>query len=132
VTLQVPHQEEPALVRGDPAQLSMVFTNLLSNALKYTPRGGAVSIGVVSERIAGNGHIGLVHIAVTDTGPGIPREFRERVFDKFFRVEPHVESAQARTWGSGIGLYLCRQIVEAHGGKISCGGRERYRDSYRR
>jgi two-component system, NtrC family, sensor histidine kinase KinB len=120
VTLLIGHDQERPLVRGDPARLSMVFTNLLTNALKYTPRGGTVSIGIASERNAGNGHVGLVHIAVTDTGPGIPREFRERVFDKFFRVEPHVEATQTATWGSGIGLYLCRQIVEAHGGKISC------------
>jgi two-component system, NtrC family, sensor histidine kinase KinB len=120
VSLQVAHDEERALVRGDRARLGMVFTNLLSNALKYTPRGGAVSIGIASERNVANGHIGLVHIAVTDTGPGIPQEFRERVFDKFFRVGPHLEATQAGTWGSGIGLYLSRQIVEAHGGKISC------------
>ncbi len=120
VRLRMPHDAEQALVRGDPARLGMVFTNLLSNALKYTPKGSAVSIGIVSERSAANGDTGLVHIAVTDTGPGIPYEFRERVFDKFFRVEPHVEASQAGTWGSGIGLYLCRQIVEAHGGKISC------------
>jgi two-component system, NtrC family, sensor histidine kinase KinB len=120
VRLQLPHEEKQALVRGDPARLGMVFTNLLSNALKYTPRGGGVSVGILSERTVTNSHIGLVHIAVTDIGPGIPQEFRERVFDKFFRVEPHVEATQAGTWGSGIGLYLCRQIVEAHGGKISC------------
>jgi NtrC-family two-component system sensor histidine kinase KinB len=120
VRLQLPHEEEQALVRGDPARLGMVFTNLLGNALKYTPRGGTVSIGIESERDVANGDIGHVHIAVRDTGPGIPQEFRERIFDKFFRVETHVETTQAGTWGSGIGLYLCRQIIEAHGGKISC------------
>jgi NtrC-family two-component system sensor histidine kinase KinB len=120
VRLQLPHEAEQALVRGDPARLGMVFTNLLSNALKYTPKAGAVSIAIVAERNVTNGHIGRVHIAVMDTGPGIPQEFRERVFDKFFRVEPHLEATQGGTWGSGIGLYLCRQIVEAHGGKITC------------
>jgi NtrC-family two-component system sensor histidine kinase KinB len=120
VRLLVPKAEERFLVRGDPARLSMVFTNLLSNALKYTPGGGAVSIAIVAQGKAANGHVGLGRITVTDTGPGIPHEFRERVFDKFFRVEPHLETTQGGTWGSGIGLYLCRQIVEAHGGKISC------------
>jgi NtrC-family two-component system sensor histidine kinase KinB len=57
---------------------------------------------------------------VTDTGPGIPTEFRERVFEKFFRVEHHRANGANGARGAGIGLYLCRQIVEAHGGKIWC------------
>jgi len=121
VSLQMSSDEKPVLVQGDPARLGMVFTNLLSNALKYTPSRGTVSIAITSDRNVHNGHGGFVHIVVTDSGPGIPQEFRERVFDKFFRVESHLEATQTGTWGSGIGLYLCRQIVEAHGGKISCG-----------
>jgi len=62
----------------------------------------------------------FLHIAVTDTGPGIPAEFRERVFEKFFRVEQHRGSDLNGTRGAGIGLYLCRQIIEAHGGSIWC------------
>jgi len=62
----------------------------------------------------------LLHLAVTDTGPGIPAEFRERVFEKFFRVEQHRGSDLNGTRGAGIGLYLCRQIIEAHGGSIWC------------
>jgi NtrC-family two-component system sensor histidine kinase KinB len=61
-----------------------------------------------------------VHIAVTDTGPGIAAEFRERVFDKFFRVEHQRPAGGEGVRGTGIGLYLCRQIVAAHGGKIGC------------
>ncbi len=55
---------------------------------------------------------------MTDTGPGIPAEFRDRIFDRFFRVEFAREAADGARGGSGIGLYLCRQIVEAHGGSI--------------
>ena len=62
----------------------------------------------------------LLQIAVTDTGPGIPAAYRERVFDKFFRVEQHSENGQSGTKGAGIGLYLCRQIIDAHGGTIAC------------
>jgi NtrC-family two-component system sensor histidine kinase KinB len=120
VTLQLPRGRPAALVDGDPARLAMVFTNLLSNALKYTPAGGSVSIQIAPPRNAANGHAGFIRIAVTDSGAGIPAEFRERVFDKFFRVESHIAPGQSGTRGSGIGLYLCRQIVEAHGGKISC------------
>ncbi|MGO9606806.1 MAG: ATP-binding protein [Candidatus Binataceae bacterium] len=108
-----------AFVIGDAARLGMVFTNLLSNALKYTPRGGSVSINVASgQNGAGDGARSL-HIAVSDTGAGIPAAFRERVFDKFFRVEQR-QNRNTGTLGTGVGLYLCRQIIEAHGGKISC------------
>jgi NtrC-family two-component system sensor histidine kinase KinB len=61
-----------------------------------------------------------VQIAVSDTGPGVPAEFRERVFEKFFRVEHQRPDGRGSVRGAGIGLYLCRQIVEAHGGTITC------------
>jgi NtrC-family two-component system sensor histidine kinase KinB len=57
---------------------------------------------------------------VTDTGPGVPAEFRERVFEKFFRVEHHRPGSGPDVRGTGIGLYLCREIIEAHGGSIRC------------
>jgi hypothetical protein len=62
-----------------------------------------------------------VSISVSDTGPGIPTAFRSRVFDKFFRLEHHHAEARPAARGAGIGLYMCRQIVELHGGDISCG-----------
>ena len=57
---------------------------------------------------------------VCDTGPGIPEAFRSRIFDKFFRLEHHQAQARPATRGAGIGLYMCRQIVELHGGEIAC------------
>lgn len=123
VKLHVGGNGKPAFLLGDPARLAMVFTNLLSNALKYTPRGGTVSIAT-SMQNAGNGGKALLQIAVTDSGPGVPPAFRERIFDKFFRVEQQTIGDQSGTWGAGIGLYLCRQIVEAHGGVISCAAGE--------
>ena len=74
----------------------MVFTNLFSNALKYTPRGGSVSI-VTSGQNTGNGGQALLQMAVTDSGPGVPPAFRERVFDKFFRVEQQTNGDQSGT-----------------------------------
>lgn len=121
VTIRVVAACQPALVSGDATRLGMVFTNLLSNALKYTPRGGSVSVSVASGHNAGDNGGPALHIAVTDTGPGIPAAFRDRVFDKFFRVEQHLENGESGPWGAGIGLYLCRQIIEAHGGGISSG-----------
>jgi NtrC-family two-component system sensor histidine kinase KinB len=120
VTLQIRRECRRALVRGDAARLGIVFTNLLTNALTYTPCGGAVSIAVTSQQSTGRNGTPLLRIAVTDTGPGIPREFRERVFEKFFRVEHHRANCANGARGAGIGLYLCRQIIEAHGGKIWC------------
>jgi NtrC-family two-component system sensor histidine kinase KinB len=61
-----------------------------------------------------------VRLTVTDTGPGIPLEFRTRVFDKFFRVEHYRPRQEEGERGAGIGLYLCREIVELHGGQIRC------------
>jgi NtrC-family two-component system sensor histidine kinase KinB len=120
VTLKLIRGCRLALVRGDPVRLGMVFTNLLNNALKYTPRGGCVLISVMSGQNAASGANQLLHIAVTDSGCGIPPEFRERVFDKFFRIEQLLDTNQSGTRGAGIGLYLCRQIVEAHQGRIWC------------
>jgi two-component system, NtrC family, sensor histidine kinase KinB len=117
VAVQVAAGYRPAFVLGDSVRLGMVFTNLLSNALKYSPRGGRVSIAVGSD---GNGSgPSSLHIAVSDQGSGIAEVFRERVFEKFFRVEQQLQNG-ANTWGAGIGLYLCRQILEAHGGTILC------------
>ena len=59
-------------------------------------------------------------VAVTDEGPGVPAEFRERVFEKFFRVEHHRPGGRNGVRGTGIGLYLCREIVRAHGGAVRC------------
>jgi NtrC-family two-component system sensor histidine kinase KinB len=120
ITLRIRRECERTLVHGDAARLGVVFTNLLTNALTYTPRGGAVVIEVTSGQNTGKDDKQLLQIAVTDTGSGIPSEFRERVFEKFFRVEHHQANGAKGAHGAGIGLYLCRQIVEAHGGTIWC------------
>jgi NtrC-family two-component system sensor histidine kinase KinB len=65
------------------------------------------------------GGTGAVQVSVTDQGPGIPDEYRECVFEKFFRVEHH-RAGPGGVAGTGIGLYLCREIVNAHGGSIRC------------
>jgi NtrC-family two-component system sensor histidine kinase KinB len=109
--------DTPEVVWADPGRLRVVLTNLLGNAIKYTPRGGSITLRS-SRQNAGSAAAGLLRLAVTDTGPGIPPEFRDRIFDRFFRVEFAREAADGVRSGSGIGLYLCRQIVEAHGGSI--------------
>jgi NtrC-family two-component system sensor histidine kinase KinB len=120
VALRVLKEAPEATVRGDATRLKLVFANLLTNALKYTPRGGEVAIRVASRQNAAAPAKQVLQIAVTDTGPGIPAEFQERVFEKFFRVEHQRPERAEGVRGAGIGLYLCRQIVEAHAGSIRC------------
>lgn len=102
---------EPDLpyVQGDEAKLLQVLSNFLGNALKFTPEGGTVKLftGGVSD--------GLVTLGVSDTGVGIPESDLPHLFDKFktFRSD-----GPRRTRGSGLGLYIARAIVEAHGGTI--------------
>jgi NtrC-family two-component system sensor histidine kinase KinB len=120
VALRVAKDVPTAIVRGDAARLGIVFINLLTNALKYTPRGGEVSVRLASMQNAGSRSKPRLQITVTDTGPGIPPEMRERVFEKFFRVEHQQADGPKGVRGTGIGLYLCREIIQAHGGTIEC------------
>jgi two-component system sensor histidine kinase KdpD len=96
----------------DPVLIEQVLLNLLENALKYTPPGSALEISARSRP-------GAVDIALCDRGPGVPREERDHVFEKFYRLKR--ESAGG---GAGLGLAICRGVVEAHGGKIWVEDRE--------
>jgi NtrC-family two-component system sensor histidine kinase KinB len=120
IGLHVLHDAPAPVVLGDAARLRIVFNNLLDNALKYTPSGGEVALRLASALNGKTGGRQVLQISVTDSGPGIPPEYRERVFEKFFRVEHHENSSAEGVRGVGIGLYLCRQIIEAHGGSIRC------------
>jgi len=95
-------------VSGDPNRLQQVVWNLLSNAIKFTPKGGKVEILV--ERV--NSHL---EITVHDSGMGIPQEFLPYVFERFRQADA---STTRRHGGLGLGLSICKQIVELHGGSI--------------
>jgi signal transduction histidine kinase len=99
---------EPLAVRGDRDRLAQVIGNLLSNAIKYSPEGGVVE--VTTEAIGDE-----AWIWVRDEGLGIPRAHQEQIFTKFFRGDVGHELGIA---GTGLGLVLARQIVEAHGGQL--------------
>jgi PAS domain S-box-containing protein len=95
-------------VSGDPGRLQQVFWNLLTNAIKFTPRGGQVHVTL--ERV--NSHL---EVRVADTGEGIPPEFLPFVFDRFRQADA---STTRRHGGLGLGLAIVRQIVELHGGAV--------------
>jgi signal transduction histidine kinase len=88
--------------------LAQVVANLLNNAAKYTPEGGAISLSASSGSR-------MVEIKVSDTGVGIPPELQSGIFEIFAQVEDHLTKAQG---GLGIGLALVRQLVALHGGTI--------------
>ncbi len=95
-------------VLTDPDRIGQVMTNLLGNALQYTPAGGAVTVRAGRED-------GRVAIAVADSGIGIAAEHLPHVFDRFYRVD---RSRARASGGSGIGLTIVRHLVEGHGGSI--------------
>ncbi|MEA2641111.1 MAG: hypothetical protein QOF51_2505 [Chloroflexota bacterium] len=90
----------------DPLRIDQVLTNLIDNAIKYSPAGG--EIRAVLRRIGDQ-----IELSVTDEGAGIPAEARDRIFERFYRG-----SADTNKSGMGLGLYITRQIVESHGGEI--------------
>jgi two-component system OmpR family sensor kinase len=98
----------PAIVRGEREALRLMVRNVVDNAVRYSPEGGRVDVAL---EIAGSP--AAVMLTVTDTGPGIPAEERERVFDRFYRL-PGTPVA-----GSGIGLALVRSIASHHGAAVS-------------
>ena len=99
-------------VEGQPEALMILLRNLVDNAIKYTPAGGTVDVSVAAEQ-------GAMSVTIEDSGPGIPAEERERVFDRFYRV-PGSEAA-----GSGLGLAIIKAIAERHGATLVLGESER-------
>jgi PAS domain S-box-containing protein len=100
---------EPLLVEGDATRLSQVFQNVLDNAVKYTPRGGRISV-----RAERRGSEAVV--SVSDTGLGVPEDMRERIFELFTRSH---SGGDVKIVGLGVGLALSRQLVELHGGRMA-------------
>lgn len=96
---------ETAAVRGDPEKLRQVFINVIDNAFKHTPRGGTVSVRVIAAH-------DCVKAVIRDTGPGIPEDGFEQIFERF------ASDRSRRTAGTGLGLPIARAIARAHGGDL--------------
>jgi PAS domain S-box-containing protein len=107
-TFQVEFSADFPTVWVDYERIRMVLANLLSNAIKYSPRGGTIRVGGWAE-------IDRAVVYVADQGIGIPASDVPQIFDRFYRVDNRLSRTTA---GAGLGLYLCKAIVEAHGGDI--------------
>ncbi|NNG05546.1 MAG: PAS domain S-box protein [Inquilinus sp.] len=109
VTIAVKRNPADVRVAADSDRLIQVLTNLLSNAVKFSPRGGSVEVKVFRRN-------GRVRVSVADHGPGIPEAFRGEAFERFSQADG---SDRREKGGSGLGLSICKMIVDAHGGTIN-------------
>jgi len=103
--------EDQARVAGDQDKLKQVLLNLASNAIKYTPPGGKVTMGLACVN-------GWARITVADTGVGIPPEDLPNIFDRFYRVDKARTRAAGTPGGAGLGLSIAKWIAQAHGGRL--------------
>ena len=102
-------ESKDAYIQGDHDQMTMAVNNLIENAVNYSPQGTKVSVSTSVEN-------GIISIAVSDQGIGIPEAEVERIFERFYRVDP---ARSRETGGTGLGLSIVKHIVTKHGGEIS-------------
>lgn len=107
------HAHGPTVGNWDPFRLEQVLVNLVSNAVKYSPEGGVITVAVDQDGAAPTREDGMIEVTVTDQGIGIPAGQEEAIFEQFHRAE-HTQQAQSM----GLGLYIARGIVEKHGGRL--------------
>jgi PAS domain S-box-containing protein len=109
-TVELALDSPPGLpvVSADPSQLRQVVANLIDNAIKYSPEGGRVTVSLSPDN-------GAVRLAVSDSGIGIPPDERRRIFEKFYRLDPEMTGGIG---GTGLGLYICRELVRRIDGRI--------------
>jgi PAS domain S-box-containing protein len=106
IEMKMQLSDDLPMVCADSTQVGHVFSNLLSNALRFTAPGGNITVSAIPEEQ-------MVRFSITDTGSGIPHQFMQRIFEQFFRVPD-----QKSETGAGLGLAIAKEIVEAHGGNI--------------
>ncbi|OCB44681.1 hypothetical protein A5677_05880 [Mycobacterium malmoense] len=99
-----------AVASADPTRIAQILSNLLDNARRHTPAGGAITVDVGMRD-------GAAEVTVTDSGPGIPDDERERIFERLVRLD----AGRARDHGgAGLGLPIARALAHAHGGELVC------------
>ena len=104
--------------RFDPLRLEQVLTNLVGNAVKYAPHGGCIEVRLRAFEKPGEWVERWAEVTVSDDGPGVPQAEWERVLEPYVRAQ-----GPASAGGLGLGLAICRRLVDAHGGEISLGER---------
>ena len=114
VTLELVTAEPGSFVAGDQDKLRQVLINLVDNAVKYSPEGGAVEM-----RIEATGT--TLRVSVSDEGLGIPHGEQQRIFGKFYRVDPQLSRGVG---GTGLGLYICRELIRRMDGRLTVSSRE--------
>jgi len=102
--------DEPTEIQGDATRLRQIFNNLLGNAIKFSPTGSEIRVGICESAE-------MIEVSVNDQGPGIPEEDLEKVFDRYYQVAKD-GAATERGFGVGLGLYITRNLVRLHGGSI--------------
>jgi heavy metal sensor kinase len=113
--------EGPAVLRIDEPTVRLALVNLLDNAIKHTPPAGVITVGSRTKR-------GDYLIEVSDTGPGIPDEHKDRIFDRFYRID---EDRSGQNGGAGLGLAIVKWAVEANGGRIEVESQEKQGSTFR-
>jgi signal transduction histidine kinase len=108
LAMKIPDESGFPDVDIDAEKMELAITNLLDNAVKYTPNGGRIDFSISQEQ-------GLIRIVVQDSGIGIPKDQKNRLFSKFFRAD---NATAVQTSGTGLGLYMVKKIIDRHGGKI--------------
>ena len=115
ISIELASQNGLPAVAADPDMVRQVLTNLIENAVKYSPAGGRVHVTLERQE-------GRVLFAVRDEGLGIPLHEQERIFEKFYRLDPNLTRGVG---GTGLGLYICRELVRRMGGRIWVASREK-------
>jgi PAS domain S-box-containing protein len=115
INIDVP--DDLPMVAGDKERINQVLINLLNNAVKFTPSGGSITItlNIAKFKMPDDSLKKFIEVSVADTGPGIPPDYRDKIFDKFFQIDDHIVKAKG---GTGLGLAIVKDIIEYHGGRI--------------